>query len=181
MNRNRKRLLAGLAATGVLAGGLAAGGVALASTGPAPATAAATAATPAGGPCDGGLGGMPGMWSGRPPAMTAAADYLGLTQAQLRAQLQSGTSLADLAKARGKSVSGLENAILAAMTSWINSSTTLSATQKAAMISQLKSHLDAMVNGAFPGGPGMPHGGSFTGRMPTWDNDPPMGGMHGMM
>lgn len=176
MNRNRKRLLAGLAATGVLAGGLTAGGVALASTGPAPAAAAATAATPAGGPCHGGPVGMHGMWSGRQPAMTAAADYLGLTQAQLHAQLQSGKSLADLAKARGKSVSGLENAILTAMTSWINSSTTLSATQKAAMISQLKSHLGTMVNDTFPGGPGMHRGDS-----PDWDHGSPMGGMNGMM
>jgi hypothetical protein len=176
MNRNRKRLLASIAATGVLAGGLAAGGVALASTGSTPAAAAATAATPSNGPCDGVPGGMHGMWSGRQPAMKAAADYLGLSQAQLRAQLQSGRSLADVAKARGKSVSGLEGAILAAMTSWINSSTSLSATQKAAMISQLKSHLDSMVNDAFPHGPGMRPAGS-----PAWDGNSPMGGMHGMM
>jgi hypothetical protein len=181
MNSTRKRLLAGLAATGVLAGGLAAGGVALASTGSTPAAAAATTATPSSGPCDGVPGGMPGMWSGRPPAMRAAAAYLGLSQAQLRAQLQSGKSLADVAKARGKSVSGLENAILAAMTSWINSSTTLSATQKAAMISQVKSHLDAIVNDTFPSGPGMRPASSPGWRMPAWDGNSPMGGMRGMM
>jgi hypothetical protein len=175
MNRNRKRLLAGLAATGVLAGGLAAGGVALASTGAAPAPAATTAATPASGPCDGAAG-MPGMWSGQQTAMKAAASYLGLTQAQLSTQLRSGKSLADVAKARGKSVSGLEAAMLAAMTSWINSSTTLSAAQKAAMISQVKSHLNAMVNDAFPSGPGMRPGGS-----PAWDGNSPMSGMRGMM
>jgi hypothetical protein len=119
---------------------------------------------------------MPGMWSGQQPAMKAAASYLGLSQAQLRAQLQSGKSLADVAKARGKSVSGLEDAILAAMTNWINSSTTLSATQKAAMISQFKSHLGAMVNDTFPSGPGMRPAGS-----PAWDGNSPMGGTHGMM
>lgn len=176
MNRNSKRLWAGLAATGVLSAGLGAGGVALASTGPASAPAVTTTATPASGQCDGGPGGMPGMWSGQQPAMKAAADYLGLSQAQLRAQLQAGKSLADMAKAHGKSVSGLEDAILAAMTSWINSSTTLSATQKAAMISQVKSHLGAMVNNTFPSGPGMRPGGS-----PAWDGNSPMGGMHGMM
>ena len=116
------------------------------------------------------------MWSGGQPAMKAAADYLGFTQAQLRAQLQSGKSLADVAQARGKPVSGLEDAILAAMTSRINSSATLNASQKAAMISHLKSRLDAMVNDALPGWPGMrPAGG------PSWDGDSPMGGMRGMM
>jgi hypothetical protein len=175
MNRNRKHLLAGIAVTGVLAAGLAAGGTALASTGSAQAPAATTTATPASGPYDVGMGGMHGMWSGRQPMMKAAADYLGFSQAQLRAQLQSGKSLADLAKAHGKSVSGLEDAILTAMTSWINSSTTLNATQRAAMISQMKSHLDTMVN-TFAGRMGMHPAGS-----PAWDGGSPMGGMHGMM
>src|SRR5712691_8267975 len=38
----------------------------------------------------------------------AIANYLGLTTDQLRTQLQSGKSLAEIATARGKSVSGLE-------------------------------------------------------------------------
>jgi hypothetical protein len=44
--------------------------------------------------------------------LSAAADYLGLTEAELRTQLSSGRTLADIAKARGKSVDGLEQAIL---------------------------------------------------------------------
>ncbi len=175
MNLNRKRVLAGLVATGVLAGGLAAGGVALASTGSAHSAATTTATAPAYGRCDGDLGDMYGMWSGQQPAMKAAADYLGISQAQLRSQLQSGKSLADVAKAHGKSVSGLENAILAAMTNSINASTRLSAAQKAAMISEMKSHLDAMVNGTYHDGPGMHQMDS-----PMWDGGSPMGGMHGM-
>jgi hypothetical protein len=43
-------------------------------------------------------------------------------------------------------VSGLKNAVLAAMTSRINANTALTAQQKAAMISQVKSHLDTMIN-----------------------------------
>lgn len=155
MNLNRKHVLAGVAATGIVAGALAGGGIALASTGPSPAPATTTAAQPAPGWCDGGLGHMRGMWSGTQPVLKAAADYLGLTQAQLQSQLQSGRSLADVASAQGKSVSGLKDAILTAMTNQINASTRLSAAQKTAMISQVKAHLDAMVNATHPYGVGM--------------------------
>jgi Arc/MetJ-type ribon-helix-helix transcriptional regulator len=44
--------------------------------------------------------------------LSGAADYLGLTQAELRTKLNDGRSLADIAKARGKSVDGLKQAIL---------------------------------------------------------------------
>lgn len=98
------------------------------------------------GPGTGNCGGMYGMQAGQQPVMTAAADYLGLSLAQLRERLHSGTSLAGIATARGKQVSGLEDAILAAMTSRINANAALTAQQKAAMISQVKSHLDTMVN-----------------------------------
>jgi hypothetical protein len=47
--------------------------------------------------------------------LDAAASYLGLTDAQLRSQLASGKSLADITKARGKSVSGLEAALKSAL------------------------------------------------------------------
>src|SRR5215216_192382 len=46
--------------------------------------------------------------------LDAAATYLGLTEAELRTQLEGGKSLADVAKAQGKSVSGLVHALLAA-------------------------------------------------------------------
>jgi hypothetical protein len=45
----------------------------------------------------------------------AAATYLGLTPIQLFEQLRSGSSLAQVAKSRGKSVSGLQSAITAAV------------------------------------------------------------------
>jgi hypothetical protein len=45
--------------------------------------------------------------------LSSAAEYLGLTEAELREQLADGKSLADIAEARGKSVDGLEEAILA--------------------------------------------------------------------
>jgi hypothetical protein len=44
--------------------------------------------------------------------LSAAADYLGLTVAQLRDRLADGRSLADVAKARGRSVEGLKQTII---------------------------------------------------------------------
>jgi len=72
-------------------------------------------------------------------------------------------------------VPGLKNAILAAATSSINGSTWLSATGKATMISEVKSHLDDIVNRTFPAGPDMPYRGS-----PMWGAGSSMGWMHGM-
>lgn len=47
-------------------------------------------------------------------ALDAAASYLGLTQAELREELRSGTSLAQLARAEGRPVAGLVDALVAA-------------------------------------------------------------------
>jgi polyhydroxyalkanoate synthesis regulator phasin len=45
--------------------------------------------------------------------LDAAASYLGLTEAELGAQLAGGKTLADVAKAKGKSVDGLVSALVA--------------------------------------------------------------------
>jgi hypothetical protein len=171
MKLTRKHIVTGLAAAGLVAGALTAGGVALASTGPAPASAIPASATPSYGPGAGNCGGMYGMQAGQQPVMTAAADYLGLSLTQLRTQLHSGTSLADIATAQGKPVSGLKDAILAAMTSRINASTALAAQQRTAMISQVKSHLDTMINMDMDHVPGSGTGSRMTGT------GSPMGGM----
>jgi hypothetical protein len=47
------------------------------------------------------------------PHLDAAASYLGLTRAQLQTQLSQGKTLAQLAKARAKSVDGLVDALVA--------------------------------------------------------------------
>ena len=165
MKLTRKHVVTGLAAAGLLAGALTAGGVALASTGPAQASAVSASASPSDGPGTGNCGARYGMQAGQQPAMTAAADYLGLSLTQLRTQLHPGTSLADIATAQGKPASGLKDAILAAMTSRINADTTLTAQQKAAMISQVKSQLDTMINMDMDMGhlPGMGMGSHMTG------------------
>jgi hypothetical protein len=89
----------------------------------------------------GGFGGHgPGGPGGGPPGAAAIASYLGVTTAQLRTDLQSGQSLADVATAQGKTVSGLEDAIVA------DASSHLDATQ----LANLKSHLDDIVNRTGP-------------------------------
>jgi len=144
MKLNRNRILAGLAATGIAAGTLAGGGVAVASTRPAQATPSPTAtASPSGGY---NCGHHKGEWSGSNPVLKAVTGYLGISQDKLRGQLESGKSLADVAQAQGKPVSGLKDTILAAVTARINSFSGLSADQKTAILGQVKSHLGDIVN-----------------------------------
>ena len=175
MKLTRKHMVTGLAAAGLLAGAIGVGGVALGSTGSAPASATSASAAPSDGPGTGNCGGRYGMQAGQQPVMTAAADYLGLSPTQLRTQLHSGTSLADIAKAQGKPASGLKDAILATMTSRINANTALTAQQKAAMISQVKSHLDTMINMDMDDMPGMGMGTGMGWHMTGTGS--PMGGM----
>jgi hypothetical protein len=138
--RSPKRIAAGLAAATLVIG--AGAGLAQASGG----------------------GGGPGHGPG--PGAEAIADYLGLTAAQLRTQLESGKSLADVAKAQGKTVAGLEDAIVADATSHLDAAVAdgrLTKAQEASVLAELKAHVDDMVNrvGPGPGGPGRHGGGPF--------------------
>ena len=49
-------------------------------------------------------------------SFAAAADYVGLSRAELLARLREGKSLAEVAEAEGKSVDGLKQAIKGALT-----------------------------------------------------------------
>lgn len=93
-----------------------------------------------------------GRHGGRPgPAAIAA--YLGLTPAQLREQLRSGKTLAQIAVARGKTVSGLEAAIYADVQAHLDQAVAngrLSAAQEQALLTRLKARLDDIVNHAVP-------------------------------
>lgn len=155
MKLNRNGVALGLA-VGVLAGG--AGGVLAATGGPNALTSSARvhgigmSFTNVGGTC--------GMAFGQ-NSLAAAASYLGLTQADLRTQLQAGKSLADIANAQGKSVTGLEDAIVVSITSSLDANTTYTAAQKAAILAQVKSHLNAIVNTTHPSGMGI----GVTGHM----------------
>ena len=78
--------------------------------GPAAARAARGPAVPAAGP------GGPRLRLRRRQSLGAAATYLGLTDDALRTQLESGKSLADVAKAQNKDVAGLKAAMKTAIT-----------------------------------------------------------------
>ena len=87
------------------------------------------------------------------PGAAAIATYLGLTAAELRTQLEAGKTLADLAKAQGKGVSGLKDAIVADAKTHLDADVAagkLTAAQEATMLADLKSHVDDMVNRTGP-------------------------------
>jgi len=129
MKLNRRSVTLGLVVGALAVGALAGGaGSALAAAGVTNAKAASP--TPPGpGIGVGHLGGMYGMASAQNAPIAAAATYLGLSQVDLRTQLQSGKTLAQIAQAQGKSVSGLEDAMVAAITKNIDANSVLSADQ----------------------------------------------------
>lgn len=132
MNRMSSKQLAAvaIAALAVMGGGAA---VAAASSNGTSSTSTAAVATR-----------RPGA------ALAAAASYLGVTADALRSDLQSGKTLADVAKATdGKTVDGLIAAIVAVEQAEHPSESSASITQR----------VTDFVNGAMPpGGPGFGHG-----------------------
>jgi hypothetical protein len=79
----------------------------------------------------------------------AAAKYLGLSEAQLFNQLASGKSLAQIAKARGKSVSGLKNAMSTAIKARLDkavSAKLLTSAQEQEILGRLGQALDNQIN-----------------------------------
>jgi hypothetical protein len=102
-----------------------------------------------GGPGPGGLMHHDGAFGG----LDAAGTYLGLTEAQLRTQLESGKSLADVAKAQGKTVDGLVQALVDAAKKKLEAAVAasrLTQTQADSILADLKSRVTDFVNGAGP-------------------------------
>jgi hypothetical protein len=92
---------------------------------------------------------------GGPADQAAVAAYLGLTKEQLRTQLESGKTLAQIATDQGKSVSGLEDIIYAQAKTNLDQAVAdgkVTAAQEQTMLADLKSHLDDLVNGKGPRG-----------------------------
>jgi polyhydroxyalkanoate synthesis regulator phasin len=88
---------------------------------------------------------------------SAVAGYLGLTESELRTQLESGKTLAEIASGQGKSVDGLKAAILAEAKSHLDEAVAagkLSSAQAEQMLADLKSHIDDLVNRTGPPHPG---------------------------
>ena len=130
-----KRSLVAIGAAVVVLGGLTAGGLTLAAGGPP----SAPGATP--------MDNCPGMQGGSASSpMAAAAAYLGLGQDALMAQREAGKSLADIAAAQGKTVAGLKDAMIAAMSAMLDANSSLTPQQRADRLAQMRTRLDTMVN-----------------------------------
>jgi hypothetical protein len=114
-----------------------------------------------GGPGFGGSGGRVAR-GGLGAGLSTIATYLGITQAQLRTELASGKSLAQIATAHGKDASGLVDAIVKAETAKLDQAVKagkLTQAQETQIVGTLKSRVTAMVqNTAHPFG-GRPFGG----------------------
>ncbi len=81
--------------------------------------------------------------------LPAAANYLGLTAAQLFQQLESGKSLAQIATAKGTTVSGLEQAMTSAMKSRLDklvAAKVITAAQETQIMSRFSARLSQAVN-----------------------------------
>jgi len=119
-----------------------------------------------------GLGPGPGLFGA---GFDAATSYLGITQAQLKQQFADGKSLADIAKAKGKSVDGLKTAIQDAVKAKLDAAVKnkrITSAQESKILSELKSRIDDIVSnsplrlghklerphGPPPGGPPPPWG-----------------------
>ncbi len=120
---------------------------------------------------DGGFrGGLEG--GGRLGGTSAASAYLGLTAAALRTDLQNGKTLAEVAKAQGKSVDGLVAAMVASQKKRLDSAVSsgfLTQAQAQQIESTMAARMQDLVNGVRPrfggagGGQGFGLGGSGRG------------------
>jgi hypothetical protein len=94
--------------------------------------------------------------------LEAAADYLDMTEAQLREALSDGKTLAQVARDRDKSVEGLVDALLAYAENKLENAVEagrLTEAQKREMLAGLRQRITDIVNGRFPQihrGPGFP-------------------------
>src|SRR3954454_12075189 len=116
-----------------------------------------------------------GMFGG----LDAAASYLGLTEAQLRTRLESGKSLADVAKAQNKSVDGLTQALVDSAKKKLDaafSAGRLTQSQADSILAGLKSHVTDFVNGTAPR-PGLRQG--FRGGFGPGGGPPPTAAFDG--
>lgn len=133
----------------------------------------------------GGRGDGPGFGHGPgfgPAAeLEAAASYLGMTEAQLRAAREEGKTLAQVAQERGKSVDGLVDALVNAATEDLEQAVQdgrLTEAQKDSIVAGLRERITAMVNGEFGRGPGRAGFGPPDGWGPPgdWNGDDQDGG-----
>ena len=103
--------------------------------------------------------------------LDAAASYLGLSESQLRSRLESGKTLAQVAKAQGKSVDGLVAALKADLKQHLDRAVAdgrLTQAQEDQILANADQRLTQLVNGTFPGPP--PGGPGFFRHGPDRDD-----------
>jgi hypothetical protein len=107
---------------------------------------------------------FPLMGGGRPDfghfgffgKLDAAANYLGITEAQLHSELQGGKTLAQIAKDHGKTADGLVNSLVNAAKAKLDAAVKagrLTQAQADQMLNDLRSRVTDLVNGKFPAPP----------------------------
>jgi hypothetical protein len=87
--------------------------------------------------------------------LDAAASYLGLTEAQLRSELDGGKTLAQVAKDHGKSVDGLVDALVAGLKKHLDAAVAagrITKAQEDQFLAEAKQRITDFVNGKGPGG-----------------------------
>ena len=95
--------------------------------------------------------------------LDAAASYLGLTEAQLPSELESGKTLAQVAQAHGKSASGLVDALVADMKQHLDAAVAagrITKAQETDALNGLRDRITNLVNSSRPAGepgPGFRH------------------------
>ena len=102
---------------------------------------------------------MPFFFGSPMGSLLAAAKYLGVSPQALGGDLRSGKTLAEIAKAKEKSVSGLEKAMLAASKKQLDSAVKakrLTAAQESTFLQALSSRIDTFVTKGFDLGFGGP-------------------------
>jgi AraC-like DNA-binding protein len=110
---------------------------------------------------------MPFFFGSPMDPLQSAATYLGLSPQALGSDLRSGKTLAAIAKAKGKSVSGLEKAMLASAKKQLDSAVKakrLTAAQESKVLEALSSRIDAFVTEGFHFGFGGPMHFSWGGH-----------------
>jgi hypothetical protein len=98
------------------------------------------------------FGGFPGHSHGPGDHLSAAAGYLDLTLDDLLEKLENGRSLADVAKAEGKSVDGLKEAVLADAKEELDQAVAdedLTQADADAILRRLQARIDELVNVPF--------------------------------
>jgi hypothetical protein len=98
--------------------------------------------------------GGPGMLiKGIGDQFAAAAAYLGISESQLKTDLENGQTLAQVATANGKTAAGLTAALVAAATKDLDAAVaagTITQAQETTILNDLKQHIGDLVNGTLP-------------------------------